>query len=150
MERILLDTAYLLPIIGISVKKIEKTLSVLEKLYRSNAVEIYYTCFNIFEIIGKLSRVKYDERIVEAGLTSITENFKQAFPTTQSYLKALKLRSMGFKDLIDLLLYTTSAENNLKMLTRDTELIEFLQKTEEKRLEAIILEDKFLETHELK
>ncbi|MEM3138149.1 MAG: PIN domain-containing protein, partial [Thermofilaceae archaeon] len=119
MERILVDSTYLLPILGVSVSSVDKVLQVLENLYRLNAIEIYYTHFNILEILGKLSKLKYDLEIVEAGLNSIMENFKEAFPTTRSYLRALELKSKGFRDLIDLLLYTTSLENNLKMLTRD-------------------------------
>jgi len=43
MSRILLDTTYLLPIVGINVSGVEETLSILEKLYRSKSVEIFYT-----------------------------------------------------------------------------------------------------------
>jgi len=37
------------------------------------------------------------------------------------------LRGKGFKDIIDLLLYTTSLTRNLLFLTRDTALIDFLK-----------------------
>ena len=53
MEKVLLDSTYLLPIFGVAVKGVEK---VLESLYRSGAVNIYYTCFNILEVIGKISK----------------------------------------------------------------------------------------------
>ena len=42
------------------------------------------------------------------GINSIMESFQQAYPKPQSYMKALRLKSMGFNDLIDLLLYTTT------------------------------------------
>ena len=32
----------------------------LKKLRDENIVEYYYTPFNLFEIIGKLSKIKYD------------------------------------------------------------------------------------------
>ncbi|MEM4466722.1 MAG: PIN domain nuclease [Nitrososphaerota archaeon] len=147
MERILVDSIYLLPILGVSVSGVDRVLQVLENLYRSSAIEIYYAHFSILEIIGKLSKMKYDLNIVEAGLNSIMENFKSVFPTPRSYLMALKLKSMGFRDLIDLLLHTTSLENNLKMLTRDKELVEFLERVGEKKTSAIILEEEFLEAH---
>ncbi|MEN2975317.1 MAG: PIN domain-containing protein [Candidatus Caldarchaeales archaeon] len=147
IKRILLDSTYLLPIVGVSVSSVEKVLQVLEKLYRSRTIEIYYTEFNILEIIGKLSKIKYDVEVVEAGLNSIVENFKHASPTSRSYLTALKFRSTGFRDLIDLLLYTTSVENNLKMLTRDIDLFEFLRRVEGKKPNTIILEDEFLKTY---
>lgn len=147
MERILLDSTYLLPIVGIAVKDVEEVLKVLERLYRADAVELYYTHFNIFEIIGKLSRTRYDLETVKIGLQSIVENFQQANPTYQSYAKALQLKSIGFKDLIDILLYTTSVDNGLKLLTRDRKLWEFIEKTEEGKPRAIILEEEFLKTH---
>jgi len=64
-SRILLDTTYLLPIIGVYVDSVEKPISILEKLYRSGAVEIIYTPFSLLEIVGKLSKLKYDKRRVK-------------------------------------------------------------------------------------
>lgn len=45
----------------------------------------------------------------------------------EGYLRALTLRALGHKDLIDLLLYTTSVTRGLIFLTRDEELIDFLR-----------------------
>jgi hypothetical protein len=88
-------------------------------------------------------------RIVEMGINSIMESFQQAYPKPQSYMKALRLRSMGFNDLIDLLLYTTSVDNNLKMLTRDKGLLEFLRKSGETEAEAtIVMEEEFLRKYQ--
>ncbi len=42
-------------------------------------------------------------------------------------MKALELRGRGFKDLIDLLLYATSLTQDIKFLTRDDTLIDFLR-----------------------
>jgi len=149
MEKILLDSTYLLPILGVAVKDVERVLEVLEGLYRSGAVKIYYTCFNILEAIGKISKTQYNMRIVEMGINSIMESFQQAYPKPQSYMKALRLRSMGFNDLIDLLLYTTSVDNNLKMLTRDKGLLEFLRKSGETEAEAtIVMEEEFLRKYQ--
>ncbi len=144
--RILLDTTYLLPIVGVDVEGIEEALRVLEKLYRLGKAEIYYTPFNILEIIGKLSKTSYDSRRVKLGLTSIRESFRVTHPTIAGYLKALELRKKGFKDLIDLLLYTTAKTRGLSLLTRDTELINFLEEAGEDTTN-IIPEDQFIKKY---
>lgn len=146
MEKVLLDSTYLLPMLGIIVKNTERTLKVLGELYVEGVIEIYYTCFNFLEIIWKLSEMKYDMGIISIGMQSIIENFKQTNPTIQSYLKALKLRSMGFKDLIDLILYTVAEDNGLRLLTRDRELWKFIKSVGE-NVEVILLEEDFLKNY---
>ncbi|ADM27529.1 conserved hypothetical protein [Ignisphaera aggregans DSM 17230] len=74
-----MGTTYILPIVGINVSGVEETLSILEKLYRSKSVEIFYTQFSILEIIGKLSRLDYDRRRVEIGLKAIRSRFKMVY-----------------------------------------------------------------------
>jgi len=142
-----LDTTYLLPIIGVYVDNAEKPLSILEKLYRSGAVEIFYTPFSLLEIVGKLSKLKYDKRRVEIGLKAIRSRFKMVTPTTRGYVKALELRRKGFRDLIDLLLYTTSKTRGLLLLTRDAALVEFL-KTVGEDTSNIVLEEAFVKTYQ--
>ncbi|BES82412.1 PIN domain-containing protein [Pyrodictium abyssi] len=144
--RILLDTTYLLPVVGVDVEGVEEALTVLEKLYRLGRAEIYYTQFNVFEIMGKLSRIDYDRRRVMLGLKSIREAFRATQPTAAGYLKALELRRKGFKDLIDLLLYTTSKTRRLSFLTRDMRLLDFLEAVGEDTT-SIIHEEEFVRKH---
>ena len=129
--KILLDTTYLLPIVGVDVVGVEQALHVLKKLRDRGVAEYYYTQYNIFEILGKLGRIRYDVERVTIGLLAIEEGFKQVEPSLKGWLKALELRSKGYKDLIDLLLYATSLTHNLIFLTRDKQLIEFLKKNNE-------------------
>ena len=129
--KILLDTTYLLPIVGVDVVGVEQALRVLKKLRDRGVAEYYYTQYNIFEILGKLGRIRYDVERVTIGLLAIEEGFKQVEPSLKGWLKALELRSKGYKDLIDLLLYATSLTHNLIFLTRDKQLIEFLKKNNE-------------------
>ena len=143
LDRLLLDSTYLLPIVGVDVKGVEKVILILKELHNSKGVKYYYTPFNIIEIIGKLSKTTYNPDRVYTGLTSIREEFNLAYPTINGYLKALKLRSLGFKDLIDLLLYTTSLSNNIPFLTRDEDLIKFLTVHGE-RIDNIIFERDFV------
>ena len=141
--KLLLDSTYLLPVIGIEVEDIEETLLTLKRLCEEDKAEYYYTPFNIFEILGKLSRIRYDYDRVAAGLHAIEEEFKLTCQTVEGCLKALELRSRGYKDLIDLLLYTAALTRNIRFLTRDYTLIEFLRENGE-TIENILQEDELL------
>ncbi len=138
--KILLDTVYLLPIVGIEVSGIERIMLILKRLREEKKATFCYTPFNIIEIINKLSKVRYDERRVYKGLLSIEENFELVVPTYAGYLKALELKAKGYRDLIDLLLYVTSLTRNVLFLTRDKELLNFLLKYGE-NTQNIILEE---------
>jgi len=129
--KLLLDSTYLLPIVGVEVEGIEKALTLLKRLRDEEGSEYYYTPFNLFEIIGKLSRLNYDVNRVNIGLTAIEEEFKLIQPTRQAYLKALDLRAKGYRDLVDLLLYATSQTSDIVFLTRDYTLIKFLRENHE-------------------
>ena len=144
--RILLDSTYLLPIIGIDIENTNEVLFSLKKLRDEEKAEYYYTQFSLLEILGKLTRIRYDRERVAAGLTSIMEEFKPIYPTVEGYLKALALRTRGYRDLIDLLLYTTSLTTNTLFLTRDYNLVEFLKRNQED-VGSILLEKKFLEKY---
>ncbi len=144
--RILLDTTYILPIVGIDVEDIKKVIVLLKKLRDKGVAEFYYTQFNILEIIGKLGRIGFDKDRVELGLISIKEEFIEVKPSLKAWLKALELRRKGFRDIIDLLLYTTSLTNNILFLTRDIELIKFLEDIGEDT-STVLPEEKFLYTY---
>ncbi len=144
--RILLDTTYILPIVGIDVEDIKKVIVLLKKLRDKGVAEFYYTQFNILEIIGKLGRIDFDKDRVELGLISIKEEFIEVKPSLKAWLKALELRRKGFRDIIDLLLYTTSLTNNILFLTRDIELIKFLEDIGEDT-STVLPEEKFLYTY---
>ena len=144
--KILLDSTYLLPMVGIEVKGINEILIALKKLKRRKLTEFYYTPFNIFEIIGKIAKLKYDYDVVATGLSLIEEEFELTYPKIEGYIKALDLRRRGFNDLIDLLLYATSLTRNLLFLTRDLTLIGFLKKSGEET-KNIAYEGDFLEKY---
>ena len=145
--RILLDTPYLLPILGVEVVGTARVLEILKRLSLSGEIDIYYSPFSLFEALGKISKLKYDPEVVEQGLAAILEEFKPSLPSARAYMKALELKKRGFSDLVDLLLYATALANRLKLLTRDRELVEFLEKHGEDAV-SIILEDAFVEEFE--
>ncbi|MCD6444508.1 hypothetical protein J7L70_05865 [Candidatus Bathyarchaeota archaeon] len=90
----------------------------LRTLYLKGEVELYYSPYSLFEALGRIS-----ETSVEEGLLSIRE------PGTfiEGYLRALRLKSEGFGDLIDLILYSTALTKGLRFLTRDKKLIKFIE-----------------------
>lgn len=74
--KILLDTSFLLPIVGVKVEgDVDDLLKRLWVKFRNREVEIYYTELNLLEISWILSRRAYDPRIVAQGLLSIERNF---------------------------------------------------------------------------
>ncbi|QOJ79729.1 PIN domain-containing protein [Infirmifilum lucidum] len=138
-----MDSTYILPILGVGVEGIEDALNTLRELRRGRKATFYYTAFNILEALGKVARLGYNLETVSTGLSLIEEEFEQASPSTPGYLKALELRRRGFRDLIDLLLYATAATQNLLFLTRDRDLISFLEKNGEDT-GVILYEEDFL------
>jgi len=97
--KILLDTTYLLPALGVKVDIEPQIFEILKQLYISRHAEFYYTSLNILEALGKIAKTKYDINVVSIGLESIKNNLKLLTPTVKDYLKALELRSKGFRDL---------------------------------------------------
>jgi len=130
----------------VEVKGIWDVLVVLRKLRKERKTTFYYTTFNMVEILEKVAKYKYNYDIIYTGLSVIQEEFKLTYSTVKGYLKALKLKQEGFKDLIDLLLYTTSLTRNLLFLTRDNALVDFLESLGE-NLENILYEEEFLEKY---
>ena len=124
--RILLDSTYLLPILGVDVDDIRDVIVDLKKLYDEGKAVYYYSPYSLLEILGKISKSAYNEHRLKLGLTAIEEKFTKILPTIYGYIKALKLKTKGFRDLIDLLLYTTAKTNSVLFLTRDKELVDFL------------------------
>lgn len=145
---ILLDSTYILPVVGIEVEGTEKALEVLRRLKRNKAARFYYTLFNVLEIVGKLAKLEYDPLTVTIGLSLVEEEFTITHPTINGYLKAIELKKKGFKDVIDLLLYATALTRGLLFLTRDTILMDFLENSGEKT-ENILLEKDFIQKYSM-
>ena len=125
--KLLLDTTYLLPVVGVDVEDIHNTLKALQRLFHRRKIQLHCTPFNLMELLAKLSKTTYDEERVLIGLESMRKHFTVTHPTVKGYVKALKLRKEGFRDFIDLLLYTTAVTRQLRFLTRDEDLKNFLK-----------------------
>jgi len=130
MLRILLDTSFILPILGIDTGAIVR--KILEKLNDLSA-EIYYSHFNILEAIWvsiKLIREgSLDVDRFSRGLRSIYASNRLMIIDEDPFIfdYALKLYMMGHRDMIDNILYSTALHKGLKFLTLDEELVEFIK-----------------------
>lgn len=139
MLRVLLDTSFILPSLGIDVGE-----AVTEGFRRIVDIEaeIYYSDFSIFEslwVAARLSTSKdFDGESISLGLRSIIEGgrYTKAEVNSGAFNDSLKLYTLGHRDMVDKLLYSTSTHLNLKLLTLDKELKRFVN---EKGLEDTLI-----------
>jgi predicted nucleic acid-binding protein len=130
MLKILLDTSFILPTLGIDVGgEVKANLKKLDEV----KVEIYYSRFSILEslwVVAKLMKNQaLDMERFTQGLKSVMESgrYVKVEENVQTFIDAFKLYKLGHRDIIDDMLYATSINFNLKFLTLDTELKEFIQ-----------------------
>lgn len=128
--RILLDTSFLLPTLGIDTGM--ETQRALTKLDERRA-QIYYSPMSLLEclwIVARLSkRLAIEERMIKEGLKSITKSgrYEAIVEPLEVYAEALRLHRMGHRDMIDNLLYADSVHFNMKFLTLDEDLRNFIK-----------------------
>ncbi|AET33386.1 PIN domain-containing protein [Pyrobaculum ferrireducens] len=127
MKRVLLDTSFIPPILGVEVEGAAPVLKRLDVLSRRGEVGLYYSDFSILEALWKIAKTNFDIKRVEMGLRSIELGLRKAYADRRVFLKALELRGRGHRDVVDLLLYATAARNHLLFLTMDRDLINFLE-----------------------
>ena len=129
MLKVLLDTSFILPTLGVDTGK--EVLEGLRKLAEIKA-DIRYSCFSILEslwITARLSRaVEFDTERFRHGLRSVIESRKYVKIEENSdiFNDALRLHMLGHKDMIDNILYASSIHLDLKLLTLDVELKKFI------------------------
>ena len=127
--RILLDTSFILPSLGIDTGK--EVLKGLRTLAEAEA-EIHYSRFSILESLWVAARITggiIDEAF-NTGLRSILEGgrYMKMEEDSKVFGEALRLYTQGHRDMIDNILYTASVNFDLKLLTVDKELKEFIRK----------------------
>ena len=142
--KILLDTIFILPTLGIDAgSKVEETLG-------ESKAKLYYSQFSILEslwIEAKISKSQsFDIERFNQGLRSIIKSgrYIKVKETCKIFEEALKLYMQGHKDIIDNILYTTSVNLNLKLLTLDTELKDFILS---QRLKNTLISPSQLKSH---
>ena len=132
MAKVLLDSTFLLPTLGVIVEDIsDDELKLMAKL--KDRVEYYCINRSLVEVLGKVARsLVRDTRvlgIIELGLRSLleSETYKWINPTVQAFLKALELRAKGHRDMIDNMLYATALTDKMYFLSKDDALLRFLK-----------------------
>lgn len=128
--RVIIDTSFLLPTLGINTGT--RILKGLQKLKKVGA-EIFISRFSILEglwvAIRMIKRGSFDESSFSHGLKSLLmgHRYKLVEETPEIFETALDLYQMGHPDMIDNLLYATSLVYHLAFLTTDKELKAFIK-----------------------
>ena len=130
--RILLDTSFLLPVLGYETsKRVMRALPLLTRY------ELYYSELSLLEALWKISKLLaglgLDERRealarIREGLDAIAMGMERAEAGPGALLRALEMRLLGHRDMVDNILYATAMEQGLLFLTIDDELISFLER----------------------
>lgn len=127
--RVLIDTSFILPSLGIDVgQEVSKGLKGLADI----KAEIYYSHFSILESLWVAARLStsttFDGESFSLGLRSIIEGgrYRKVEEDSKTFNDALKLYILGHKDMIDNILYANSVRLNIKLLTLDNKLKEFI------------------------
>lgn len=133
---VLLDSTYILPSFGIEVEGL--SLYHIARLREAGVKgRVNFYCLSVVwvEVIGKICREKERLRedlddVVDVAVKSLLESgfYKWLTPTSNAVKLAFKLRMLGHRDNIDNLLYATSTENNMLLLTMDEDFKKFLLK----------------------
>ena len=127
---VLLDTSFILPSLGIDVgKEVSEGLKELADI----KAEIHYSHFSILESLWVAARLStnatFDAESFSLGLRSIIEGdrYMKVKEDSKTFNDALKLHMLGHKDMIDNILYANTTRLNIKLLTLDNELKNFIR-----------------------
>jgi predicted nucleic acid-binding protein len=130
-NRVLLDSTFLLPTLGVKVTQISETdLRDLAKI--RSKVTFYCLHQSLVEILGKVTRSWTDEKgtaqAVEEGLRSLLESgvYTWVNPSVRALTVAIQMKRKGHSDMIDNMLYATATDLGMFFLTLDKELADFL------------------------
>jgi PIN domain nuclease of toxin-antitoxin system len=137
--RVLIDTTFLLPTLGIDVGK--QTNRALKKLAEIDA-EIHYSRFSILESLWVVARNVGNSGLdidrFSHGLRSVMESgrYEKLDENSEVFSRAVRLYELGHGDMIDNILYADSVHFGLRFLTMDRNLRDFI---EEEDLEKTLL-----------
>ena len=125
-KELLLDTSFLLPILGFETSK-----RIMKTFEKPDSYELYYNDLSILEalwkIVKKIKGIQEEiQRIVE-WVKAINETLKYAPVNEKAVENSIKMYQLGHWDLLDNLLYSTALYNGIKLLTIDTKLIQFVK-----------------------
>ncbi|TFG11334.1 PIN domain-containing protein [Candidatus Thorarchaeota archaeon] len=133
VQRILLDTSFLLPTLGVEVE--HEVMEVIPRLNHEE-VQLFYSHWSLLEsswfATKQIKQDTYQKTRFRRGLLSITKtgHYNAVSTGPDDYMIALDLFQMGHSDMIDNLLYATALRNQQQFLTIDTEFSKFVAKNE--------------------
>jgi len=126
-NEILLDTSFLLPILGF-----ETSRRVMNAFQRLGSYKLYYNDISILEALWKIVKIieGTEEQIsrIEEGIRAIRDTMKYVFIDEEVLKNAIYMYKLGHRDMIDNLLYSIAISRELKLLTVDEDLIKFIEK----------------------
>jgi len=127
--RILLDTSFILPTLGITVSGV--TPEAIKFLAEVPPIQIYYSRFSVLESLWVATRIadaKFDAETFQLGLRSIIEGrrYKRVEEDSEIFKEAFRLYRLGHKDMIDNILYASALSLGLMLLTLDDQLKKFV------------------------
>ncbi|MET1160672.1 MAG: PIN domain-containing protein [Thermoprotei archaeon] len=126
-NKILLDTSFLLPILGF-----ETSNRIMRAFQKLGSYELYYSDISILEALWKIVKVIKGTREelsrISEGISAIRETMKYAPIDEKVVENAIYMFKLGHKDMIDNLLYSIAMTKKLRLLTVDKDLVEFIKK----------------------
>ena len=129
-QRILLDTSFLLPTLGIQVE--ERVMKAIGSINLEDS-EIFYSDLSLLEsswiAIKQMKQGNFQANTFRKGMLSITRTgYYTALSTRgEDHLDALVFYQEGHKDMIDNLLYAICLNNDCRFLTIDDDLKHFVK-----------------------
>lgn len=129
---ILLDTSFLLPTLGIAT---DAPVACALAEAADRRYKLRYSRLSLLEASWVFSRVAErgsdpdsNRAAFDRGIRSVIHSgrYSEVVEQPEAYLGALKLRSLGHRDLVDCLLYLDSVHYGLRLLTLDNGLRHFL------------------------
>ena len=122
--RILVDTTFLLPALGIGVEEdAEKAIQYFRKF------EVYYLEVGLLEAMWKVLKIVPAAKLsrVRMGITAIRRTYHLLVPRAESFVEAYRIYQTGHRDYIDALHYAVAKTENIPLLTIDRHFIDFLK-----------------------
>ena len=122
--RVLVDTTFLLPALGIGVER-----EALDAIRLFRRLEVYYLEAGLLEAMWKTLKLVPPEKIarVEMGIVAIRKTYKLLTPQPEAFTLAFRIYHAGHHDYIDALHYASAKTSGIPFLTIDAGLIEFLR-----------------------
>ena len=122
---LLLDTSFLLPILGFETS--EDVMGAFRELH---GYTLYYSDISLLEASWKIVKVIHTDeeirRVIE-GVRAIRETMNLVPVNERALELAMKMYGLGHRDMIDNLLYSMAITGEMRLLTVDVELLRFVE-----------------------